>query len=440
VFATTRMRLQDEEDRFTLVIEPMAGAWAGAPSRRSYQLRVFGASLPNTVAVNGRLLRMSGNWDFDQQLHALTVDLGEHPVGEQVTVAVYNPGGHDAYRWVVDAADIRSRLLSLEAGAEASGPIRELADRLANNFETIPSGRIQPYDIGPRLSDLAASILDSGDTPENRNLATGILDLQLYTELVDAPQFGQGTSLVAAASWDPVLAGSPKLSVSAPPTWGLTRVDAATTDTSIRCTFSQPQGFGFAGSSMVVRADAPVRGRSMTLERSVTWADCSVTNWQIVGPFDNTDKVGLTTDYGPEAGVDLSAQYDGADGKVTWEPMPAEAIVREFMKPSYMDLRKRWRLEHVCAYAVAHVHSDKSQPVRFDIGSDDMIVAWLNGEEILRYAEPRAAAPAQDAVDVVLKQGLNEILLKVCQEGGEWGFYFEIKSPDGGPPSGIEIR
>ena len=35
---------------------------------------------------------------------------------------------------------------------------------------------------------------------------------------------------------------------------------------------------------------------------------------------------------------------------------------------------------------------------------------------------------------------LNEVLVKVCQLGGGWGFYFEVKSPDGQPPSGVEVR
>src|SRR5688572_11950955 len=44
-----------------------------------------------------------------------------------------------------------------------------------------------------------------------------------------------------------------------------------------------------------------------------------VTDWKVIGPFDNKDRAGFEKVFPPEQGIDLAAEYDGLNGKVKWQ-------------------------------------------------------------------------------------------------------------------------
>src|SRR5438105_2214795 len=41
--------------------------------------------------------------------------------------------------------------------------------------------------------------------------------------------------------------------------------------------------------------------------------------WHYIGPFDNTDNLGIDTPYPPEKEFDLAKKYEGKSGKVGWQ-------------------------------------------------------------------------------------------------------------------------
>ena len=83
----------------------------------------------------------------------------------------------------------------------------------------------------------------------------------------------------------------------------------------------------------------------------------------------------------------------------------------------------------------------ESERVRLLTGSDDTITIWVNGTQVLAKDVYRVARKDEDATDVVLGQGANRILIKVCDGGGGWGFYFRIVEPDTGRPAqGIRFK
>lgn len=87
--------------------------------------------------------------------------------------------------------------------------------------------------------------------------------------------------------------------------------------------------------------------------------------------------------------------------------------------------------ENVVAYAHVYVRSDRDQPARLWIGSDDGLKVIFNGRELLSRHEHRGCAPDQDVVDVVLRKGWNRVLLKCDQGVGGWGLCLRISKPDG---------
>jgi hypothetical protein len=93
----------------------------------------------------------------------------------------------------------------------------------------------------------------------------------------------------------------------------------------------------------------------------------------------------------------------------------------------YVDLaaavsREPW----VVAYAACTLLSPGERDGWLELGSDDGLRVWWNGEEIWTRDVYRAAAPAQDLVPVHVRQGENQVLLKVGQAEGDWGFYFRL--------------
>ena len=106
-----------------------------------------------------------------------------------------------------------------------------------------------------------------------------------------------------------------------------------------------------------------------------------------------------------------------------------------------MNLRALLNNEPWCvAYAAACFHSEDARDGWFDLGSNDGIVVWLNGEPVWRKDAFRHALPQQDCVAVRFRRGWNHILLKVGQANGEWGFYFRVLDADGQPMARLEAR
>jgi len=60
------------------------------------------------------------------------------------------------------------------------------------------------------------------------------------------------------------------------------------------------------------------------------------------------------------------------------------------------------------------------------LGSDDGIEVWLNGKKIHSKDVPRGPAANQDMVNLDLKAGDNQLLMKIYNRSGGHGFYFSL--------------
>jgi hypothetical protein len=57
----------------------------------------------------------------------------------------------------------------------------------------------------------------------------------------------------------------------------------------------------------------------------------------------------------------------------------------------------------------------------------------LNGKLVVSRNTSRPAAPCQEEVPVELAAGWNEVIVKITQGNGGWGFYLDFLTPDGNP-------
>ena len=162
--------------------------------------------------------------------------------------------------------------------------------------------------------------------------------------------------------------------------------------------------------------------------------------WHIVGPFPNDNMEGFETVYPPETerGFNFRRKYDGVSGKVTWQKPPPKGCP----DGEYVNLNLCFKPnDAVCAYAATTIISDSERKVRILTGSDDTITLWLNGEKVLSKKVFRPAAKAQETTDVTLRKGQNRVLIKICEGGGGWGFYFQVVDPDTAKsPKGVHLK
>ncbi len=143
-----------------------------------------------------------------------------------------------------------------------------------------------------------------------------------------------------------------------------------------------------------------------------------LTEWQLAGPFDNTEKKGFDIAYPPEKGVDLAATYAGKMGDVTWNKFATEDDYGVFNIAKQTSPYKG-----AVMYAYTTFQADKPMAVEIRLGTPNAWKLWVNGELAFGRDEyHRGTQLDQYRVKAKLKPGNNTILLKVCQneQTEEW--------------------
>jgi len=154
--------------------------------------------------------------------------------------------------------------------------------------------------------------------------------------------------------------------------------------------------------------------------------------WQAVGPFPNVDGAGWDTVYGPEKKLDLAATYEveGAQEPLKWQRVRARGT-------GTVDLNALFTPnDNVCAYLALYVKSPDARKVQFAGSADDGMKVWLNGALLPGDPNRNGAWPGKAPAE--LRAGWNEMLVKVIEIGGWWGFDLVIRTPEGKPITDLE--
>lgn len=166
-----------------------------------------------------------------------------------------------------------------------------------------------------------------------------------------------------------------------------------------------------------------------------------LTDWHVIGPFDNTALEGFQRAYPPEEKIDLSAEHPGKSGPVSWKShatTDAKGIVN--LNEVVADEKE------VVAYAMADVYADDRLPVEVRFATKNAAKLWVNGQEVAGYEVYHAGyATDQYVAKVVLEPGDNRLLLKICQNEKEhswekeWDFQLRV-TDDLGRPAPVRLR
>ena len=158
-----------------------------------------------------------------------------------------------------------------------------------------------------------------------------------------------------------------------------------------------------------------------------------LTEWHVIGPFDNTDMKAFDVVYPPETEIDLEATYEGKLGDVEWKRYVSEKEDGAFDLAELTEPHKG-----AIDYAYTEFESDASQEVEFRLATANAWKLWVNGELVFAREEyHRGMRFDQYIVRGQIQKGKNKFLLKVCQNEQDqswaqrWAFQFRIVDESG---------
>lgn len=164
----------------------------------------------------------------------------------------------------------------------------------------------------------------------------------------------------------------------------------------------------------------------------------AVSPWYYAGPFDYAGGRGFDTPYKPEQAVNLKDTYVGKGGEVVaWKK-------GDFKDGQVNSLTTLFKPQHqtdsVC-YLYREFDFGGSVQLPISLGSDDTLTVWLNGKKVLSENVQRGCAADQNLLTLTLRPGPNQLLLKICQGGGDYAFYFSAKRdlPQPVPPLFVDV-
>ncbi len=145
-------------------------------------------------------------------------------------------------------------------------------------------------------------------------------------------------------------------------------------------------------------------------------ADVESSDWHLLGPVKaaSFDAAHATEFAAERDGVRLDDVQDGT----RWQA-----------RPDLVDGKVHtWQGNESAFYLHRTLTAKQAATAVLSLGSDDAIKVWWNGESVLDNRVARGARADQELVEVDLRPGRNELLLKVSNGGGPGGFYFDLRA------------
>lgn len=130
--------------------------------------------------------------------------------------------------------------------------------------------------------------------------------------------------------------------------------------------------------------------------------------------------------FGPEAGEAVAWRPAGrpADPLLYWQVDLADAVGGN----------------HCVVYLRTRIHVPTAQRVRLDLGVDDGVKLWVNGELVHANNAVRGLTPDQDQAAAALRAGWNDLLAKITQHTAGCGLTLRVRTPDGAPVEGLRAE
>ena len=160
----------------------------------------------------------------------------------------------------------------------------------------------------------------------------------------------------------------------------------------------------------------------------------ALSDWTIIGSFENISASGFNAIYPPELEYDTNAVYEGKNSA------PASWYKPAIIKPDYwLDFQAFFPERQAFFYANTFVWSPQKQEISLRTGTSGALKVFLNDHEIFRDSTETNNDFDTYIVHTELQQGWNRILIKVgYSEIDRCNFLARITDDQGNPIAGLK--
>ncbi len=152
--------------------------------------------------------------------------------------------------------------------------------------------------------------------------------------------------------------------------------------------------------------------------------------WYKVGPFPTpSDQSPYEISHGPELNSTIDVKAEFGNDKKTWQ----------------YDLElKDDRLNKLAAgtnvsYVARRIWAPQARTVKVALGSDDGFDLFVNGKSVKQQKVERSLAANQDSAEVPLLPGINSLVFKVINTGGDAGFFYRQETDENQWPGDLVL-
>lgn len=167
----------------------------------------------------------------------------------------------------------------------------------------------------------------------------------------------------------------------------------------------------------VDRSILPVAGRKVSDDgEGAQWM--AVTQWYMLGPFDNPGRANIDRVFPPESFIDLNAVYVGKDNRtIKWTFTNTDHELGRLV-PTNDEPYGIW-------YAFTELDFDRARDLWITMGSDDKGRVWINDSPVwVSESQHKIWNPDEAQRRVHFRKGRNKILFRI--ENGQHGMVFSL--------------
>ena len=152
-----------------------------------------------------------------------------------------------------------------------------------------------------------------------------------------------------------------------------------------------------------------------------------MTNWMIVGGFDNDERTGLRKTFEPEKNLSIDQTYEGKKWQVNWRPaFPLSTygnINLQVIRPA------KW----ITAYLRTGIISPQSTSAIIHLAFGGAFRVWVNGKPVSENEKYRAYSKFTHRIPIELNSGTNFIVFKLCTKNNDYTFAPFLSTSDNLP-------
>jgi len=161
----------------------------------------------------------------------------------------------------------------------------------------------------------------------------------------------------------------------------------------------------------------------------------AITDWMLIGPFDNISASGFDKIYPPEETFDTTRVYAGKnDIAIKWFKIP------DIRYDKWVDMRRYFPDDDAFFYGNTFIYSPKKQIVNLRIGTSGALKVFLNDELVIECFDENNNGHDTYSVETTLQAGWNRLLIKCgYSEITQCNFAARLTDPLGKPVTNLKI-